>query len=48
MRREIASDRAACHAVRHAAFAGVSYASGREADLVDALRPDRLADYGAT
>jgi hypothetical protein len=29
-------------------FAGVSYASRRRADPVDALRQDRLADYGAT
>lgn len=38
IRRETERDRAAVHAVHEAAFAAAPYASGREADLVDALR----------
>lgn len=38
IRRETDLDRAAVHAVHEAAFATAPHASGREADLVDALR----------
>lgn len=38
IRRENDRDRPAVHAVHEAAFAAVPHASGREADLVDALR----------
>jgi putative acetyltransferase len=41
IRRETDRDRAAVHAVHEAAFAAAPYASGREADLVDALRAGR-------